>query len=88
MTIPVHSYVRPDFKIDCDSPLYLRMYWYSILMFIIYPLGIPTFFATLLYVHRTAHVHAHAPWAQAGLHRSLYNIRTSNSASQSQHTGP
>jgi hypothetical protein len=70
------SYVRPDFKIDCDSPLYLRMYWYSILMFIIYPLGIPTFFATLLYVQRTAHgTRSLCTSRPAGLHHSLYNIR-------------
>ncbi len=44
------SICAADFKIDCDGPLYLRMYWYSILMFIVYPIGIPVFFAVLLYV--------------------------------------
>jgi hypothetical protein len=54
----VHPLPCADFKIDCDSALYLRLYYYSIFMFLLYPIGIPFFFSVLLYKNVDA-IYAH-----------------------------
>ena len=41
-----------DLKISCDSPEYLRMFYYSVLMFIVFPVGIPLFFFVMLYRYK------------------------------------
>ena len=39
-------------SINCDSKRYTEWYWFAIIMVIIYPVGIPSLFLVLVWVHR------------------------------------
>ena len=46
------SWLRRDFSIDCASPKHIIMSWVAWVMFVVYPLGIPAYFAyTMLWQH-------------------------------------
>eukprot|EP00752_Nemacystus_decipiens_P001402 g1387.t1 len=46
------SYLRGDYSIRCDTDKHRSLQGYSVLMILIYPVGIPAFFAWLLISHR------------------------------------
>eukprot|EP00903_Cladosiphon_okamuranus_P016354 g15082.t1 len=46
------SYLRGDYSIRCDTDKHRLLQGYSVLMILIYPIGIPAFFAWLLISHR------------------------------------
>ena len=45
-------YLRSDCRIECDSPKHIAFQIYAGFMFAVYPLGIPVFFAILLFRNR------------------------------------
>ena len=46
------SWLRRDFSIDCASPKHIIMSWVAWVMLVVYPLGIPAYFAyTMLWQH-------------------------------------
>jgi hypothetical protein len=48
------SYLFKDYSIDCDSSRYKIFEWYAIAMVLIFPVGIPLIYASLLFSHREA----------------------------------
>lgn len=46
------NYLRADYRIECDSPEHGRAITYAVFMVLLYPLGIPTLYATLLFRNR------------------------------------
>ena len=47
------GFLRVDFGIDCASPLYVGfMFPYAIVMLFVYPVGVPFYYATLLFRNR------------------------------------
>ena len=45
-------YLRADYTITCDSPKHRALQIYASLMIFLYPVGIPTLYACLLFTHR------------------------------------
>ena len=45
-------YLRADYRIECDSAKHEKLQVYAAIMIFIYTLGIPTFYATLLFKNR------------------------------------
>ena len=45
-------YLRADYTITCDSPKHRALQIYASLMIVLYPVGIPTLYACLLFSHR------------------------------------
>ena len=45
-------YLRADYTIACDSPKHRALQIYASLMILLYPMGIPTLYACLLFRHR------------------------------------
>ena len=43
-----------DYSVDCNSSRYKVFVWYAIAMILIYPVGIPLLYASLLFSHRKA----------------------------------
>ncbi|CAN0594056.1 unnamed protein product, partial [Ectocarpus sp. 12 AP-2014] len=48
------TYLRADYRIDCDSSKHLAMEIYAGLMIFVYPIGIPLVYAALLFGGRDA----------------------------------
>ena len=46
------KYLRADYSIDCSSERHQALTFYSYLMIVVYPVGIPAFYATLLFWNR------------------------------------
>lgn len=46
------DYLRADYRIDCDSPRHKAFKVYAGFMILVYPVGIPLFFAYLVFPHR------------------------------------
>lgn len=46
------NYLRADYRIDCDSEKHKSLQVYAAFMVVVYPIGIPLFFAALLYRQR------------------------------------
>jgi len=47
-------YLYKDYSVDCDSSRYKTLVWYAIAMVLIYPVGIPLLYVSLLFNHRKA----------------------------------
>lgn len=48
-----NNYLRADYRIECDSSKHRALQVYAGLMIVVYPLGIPAFYAFLLYRDRS-----------------------------------
>ena len=48
------AYLRSDYRIECNSPKHKAFQVYAAFMLVVYPLGIPIFFALLLFRQREA----------------------------------
>ena len=46
------SYLFKDYSIDCSTARYEVFFWYSVMMILIYPIGIPLGYYVLLRGHR------------------------------------
>ena len=47
------GFLRVDFEISCDSPLYVGFIFpYAIIMLFVYPIGVPAYYATMLFRNR------------------------------------
>ena len=46
------NYLRADYRIECDSPKHKTLQIYAGVMFLLYPIGIPLMFASLLFSNR------------------------------------
>ena len=46
------SVLRVDMSLNCQSPEYQALYPYAVVQMIIYPIGVPVFFAVVLFRHR------------------------------------
>jgi len=46
------SYLYKDYSVDCNSSRYKMFLWYAIAMILIYPVGIPLLYVSLLFNHR------------------------------------
>lgn len=46
------TYLRADYRIECDSSKHEALQVYAVLMMILYTAGIPIFYATILYTNR------------------------------------
>lgn len=47
-----NRYLSADLSIDCDSKRYKSWIWFAVLGLLVYPVGIPLMYWTLLYEHR------------------------------------
>jgi len=48
------QFLFKDYSVNCSSSLYKQFQVYAIVMILIYPIGIPLFYASVLYVNRAA----------------------------------
>eukprot|EP00904_Undaria_pinnatifida_P003224 jgi/Undpi1/12902/HiC_scaffold_7.g02568.m1 len=47
-----HKYLRADYRVDCESPTHSAFQIYAGFMIVVYPVGIPTLYAFLLFRNR------------------------------------
>lgn len=67
------TYLRADYKIDCNSPIHLRSQIYAAFMVVIYIVGIPVLYAILLFRSRKVLMDGSARHEDAGS-RSFSNL--------------
>ena len=46
------SYLREDLSVECDSEYYQKWKIYAILMLVVYPFGVPLFYACIFFRNR------------------------------------
>ena len=44
-------FMRADFSVDCDSDLYARVWYFTAVMVLIYPLGVPLLYWFMFWLH-------------------------------------
>jgi len=49
---PPQRYLRLDYSLDCDGGRYSSFVWFAALMVLVYPVGIPALYFTLLWNNR------------------------------------
>ena len=68
------NYLRADYRIECDSPKHKGFQVYAAFMVVVYTVGIPTFYAVLLFRDRKVLRHDQADWEETARVSSISDL--------------